>query len=74
MAYVEQYRYIKNKDRVLEIGNGAGVFKDIAEKILYFLDNPDIAKKYAYSGREMIKNRYNWETESKKLLNIYENL
>ena len=48
--------------------------KDIAEKILYFLDNPDIAKKYAYSGREMIKNRYNWETESKKLLNIYENL
>ena len=48
--------------------------KDIAEKILYFLDSPDIAKKYAYSGREMIKNRYNWETESKKLLKVYEDL
>jgi glycosyltransferase involved in cell wall biosynthesis len=48
--------------------------KDIAEKILYFLDSPDIAKKCAYSGREMIKNRYNWETESKKLLKVYEDL
>jgi len=48
--------------------------KDIAEKISYLLDNPDKAKKLGKNGRKLIKDRYSWERESKKLLNIYKNI
>ena len=33
MAYIEQYKYIKDNDRVLEIGNGAGMFREIVNKV-----------------------------------------
>ena len=45
--------------------------KDIAEKISYLLDNPDKAEKLGKRGRKLIEEKYNWEIESKKLLNIY---
>ena len=45
--------------------------KDIANIILFLLDNPDKAKILAYRGKKMIKKNYDWETESKKLLEIY---
>lgn len=48
--------------------------KDIAVKILYLLNNPDKAKELGKNGRKLIKDRYNWERESKKLLNIYKNI
>ena len=48
--------------------------KDIAVKILYLLNNPDKAKKLGKNGRKLIKDRYSWERESKKLLNIYKNI
>jgi len=48
--------------------------KDIAKKILYLLDNPNEAKKLGENGRRAILKKYNWESESKKLLKIYETL
>lgn len=45
--------------------------KDIANKILYLLDNPDVMKKMGERGRELIKEKYSWESESKKLLDMY---
>lgn len=32
-AYIEQYKYVNENSKVLEIGNGGGVFKALAEKI-----------------------------------------
>jgi len=49
-------------------------FEDISRKVSYFLDNPDEAKKLGKKGRELIEEKYNWEVESKKLLEIYKNL
>jgi len=49
-------------------------YKDIAEKVLYLLDNPDEAKEIGKKGRKLIEEKYSWETESKKLLEIYKNL
>jgi glycosyltransferase involved in cell wall biosynthesis len=48
--------------------------KDIAEKILYLLDKPDEVKKLGERGRKLIEEKYSWEEESKKLLNMYRNL
>jgi len=48
--------------------------KDIAEKILYLLDNPDEAKELSEKGRKLIEEKYSWEAESKKLLKMYNNL
>ncbi|RKX54555.1 MAG: glycosyltransferase family 1 protein [Thermotoga sp.] len=48
--------------------------KDIAEKILYLLDNPDEAKRLGNNGRKLIEEKYSWENESKKLLGVYKKL
>lgn len=45
--------------------------EDIAEKVFYLLDNPDKMKKLGYRGRELIEEKYNWEVEQRKLLDIY---
>ncbi|MBA7652869.1 hypothetical protein ES703_60708 [subsurface metagenome] len=45
--------------------------EDIAEKVLYLLDNPDEAKKLSDEGRELIEKKYNWEAEQGKLLDVY---
>lgn len=48
--------------------------KDVTNKILYLLDDIDKAKTLGKKGRELIEKRYNWELESKKLLNMYKDL
>jgi len=48
--------------------------KDIAEKILNLLNNLDKAKILGNNGRKLIEEKYNWEIESKKLLEVYEKL
>jgi glycosyltransferase involved in cell wall biosynthesis len=48
--------------------------KDIADKILYLLDNSDKAKQLGDKGMQLTKEKYNWETESKKLVELYEKL
>ena len=48
--------------------------EDIADRILYLLDNPDIAKQFGDRARQLVRDEYSWENESKKLLNVYEEL
>ena len=48
--------------------------KDIATKIEYLLKNPGIAKKLGTRGRNLVEKKCSWEAESKKLINLYEEL
>ncbi len=48
--------------------------KDIADKILYLLDNPDKAKQLGSRARHLVMEEYNWEVESRKLIEFYEKL
>lgn len=63
-----------------EIFEGCALFvnpydpKDIAEKICQLLTNPDKAERLGKKGREIVEEKYNWEVESQKLLNMYRNL
>ncbi len=43
----------------------------IAEKIMYFADNPDVAGRMGENGVKAVMARYNWENEEKKLLALY---
>jgi glycosyltransferase involved in cell wall biosynthesis len=45
--------------------------EDIAGKILHLLDNSNEAKKLGDKGRELVEKEYNWELESKKLVQLY---
>jgi glycosyltransferase involved in cell wall biosynthesis len=47
---------------------------DIAEKINYVLSNPEKSKELANRGRERVFGEYNWENESKKLVQLYRGL
>jgi len=49
-------------------------YKGIAKKILYLLDNTDEAKELGKKGRKLIEEKFNWEVESEKLLEVYNNL
>jgi len=42
-----------------------------ASAILYILEHPDEARKMGENGKKAVLEKYNWETESKKLLNLY---
>lgn len=44
---------------------------EIAQAIQYILDNPKVAKKMGENGRKAVEEKYNWETESKKLVQFY---
>jgi len=48
--------------------------KDIADKILYLLDNSDKARQLGDKGKQLTEEKYNWETESKKLVELYKKL
>lgn len=48
--------------------------KDIAGKILYLLDNPEKAEQLGDKGKQLTKEKCNWETEFKKLVELYEKL
>jgi glycosyltransferase involved in cell wall biosynthesis len=45
--------------------------KAIAEAIKYLYENPDIRKRMGENGKRAFLERYNWEIEEKKLLNVY---
>ncbi len=61
-------------------GNNCGICvdplnpKEIAEAIKYILEHPEEAKKMGENGRKAVLEKYNWENESKKLLNLYKEL
>lgn len=48
--------------------------KDIAQKILFLLENKNVMKKMGKNGRKLIIEKYNWEEETKRLLEMYEHL
>lgn len=60
--------------------NQAGICVDpknpvaIAEAINYILYHPDEAKNMGENGRKMVIEKYNWDIEKKKLINLYQNL
>lgn len=47
---------------------------DIATKIKYLIDNPEEARRLGSLGKELVTTKYNWETESQKLLDLYRGL
>lgn len=48
--------------------------KEIAKAIEYLIEHPEEAEKMGENGRKAVLNKYNWEEESKKLLEMYKNL
>lgn len=46
----------------------------VADAVVYLFNNEKIAKKMSANGSKAIAERYNWEIESKKLLQVYERL
>jgi len=45
--------------------------KDIADKIMFLLNHSDKRGRLGDRGRELIEEEYSWESESKKLLKMY---
>ena len=45
--------------------------RDIARAIKYLTDNPKEAKVMGENGRRLVKEKYNWSTEEKKLIDLY---
>ena len=48
--------------------------KEIAEAILYLLNNPEIARKMGLNGRMFIEREMNWEKIEEKLLRVYKEI
>lgn len=47
---------------------------EIAEAIEFLSQNPDVRKQMGENGKRLVMEQYNWETEGKKLLLLYQNL
>lgn len=47
---------------------------DIAGKIKSLVENPELRTKLIHEGRRLIENDYSWESESKKLIELYKSL
>lgn len=45
--------------------------KEIADAILWMLDHPEEAAEMGKRGRKLILEKYNWEAESKRLIDLY---
>ena len=58
-------------------GNNCGICvnpldaKEIARAIEYLIEHPEEAKKIGENGRKAVLEKYNWENESKKLVEVY---
>jgi glycosyltransferase involved in cell wall biosynthesis len=48
--------------------------EEIAQAIHWIFDHPDQAQKMGERGRRAVMEKYNWESESKKLLALYKEL
>lgn len=48
--------------------------EDIAEAIMYLVSHPEEAKIMGENGRKAVRESYNWEKESEKLISAYEKL
>jgi glycosyltransferase involved in cell wall biosynthesis len=45
--------------------------KAIAEAINFLLENPEESQRMGENGRRAVEEKYNWETESNKLIQVY---
>ena len=48
--------------------------QEIGEAINYLLNHPNEAKKMGENGRKMVIEKYNWDIEKKKLIDLYKDL
>jgi len=48
--------------------------EDIAKSITYLMEHPRIKKEMGENGRKAILEKYNWEAEQRKLLDIYKDI
>jgi len=48
--------------------------KEIAKVVEYLIEHPEEAKKMGENGRKAVLEKYNWEKESEKLINLYKEL
>ena len=48
--------------------------KDIADRIIYLLNNSNKTRELGDRGRKLIEEKYSWEAESKKLIMLYDSL
>lgn len=48
--------------------------KDIAKAIEYLLSNPDLIRTMGENGRKAVFEKYNWEMEANKLLDLYRSI
>ncbi|WP_051555394.1 glycosyltransferase family 4 protein [Anaerovibrio lipolyticus] len=58
-------------------GNGCGICVDptnpqeVREACTYLVNNPDVAQAMGRRGYDVVKNKFNWNNEEKKLLDLY---
>lgn len=48
--------------------------REIAKAVEYLLEHPEETRKMGENGRKAVVEKYNWETESRKLIAVYEDL
>ncbi len=48
--------------------------QEFAKAIQFLLDNPEKAKEMGMNGYRAVREKYNWDTEKKKLLDVYKEL
>ncbi len=62
----------------MDFANGAGLYaedeKDFTNKIIYLLENPDVAAQMGELGSKIINDNYLWSHSEEKLLQLYESL
>ena len=46
----------------------------LSRAIEYLVRNPDLRQKMGENGRRAVEEKYNWEREGQKLINLYGNL
>jgi glycosyltransferase involved in cell wall biosynthesis len=48
--------------------------RDIADKLLQLLNDPELGRELGRKGRELILDEFSWESESRKLIKVYEDV
>jgi len=51
-----------------------GNFEEINKLIQYLIDNPDVRKEMGEEGRKKVLEEYNWDTQEKRLVELYTEL
>lgn len=65
--------------RIVETTNSgivikSGDAKEMANAVIKLYQNQDLASQFGINGSKSVENQYNWEIESKKLIQIYEKI